>query len=81
MKMGAASGRSRQTSAPGYRLLEETRHIGQRADGNCPLSGRKRRRRKERNSVCRPIGQFLPQVTNLARRIKPRRKGSAKDER
>jgi hypothetical protein len=75
MKMGATNSRSRQTSTPGYRLLEETR-LWTTRDVISPLSkgGEKRRRRIVRSSVRRPIGQFLCQVTNLAGRRTPRGK-------
>jgi hypothetical protein len=44
-------------------------------DVSSPYPGRVENRGGEKwNSVCRPIGQFLLQVTSLARHIKPRRK-------
>ena len=53
MKMGATSSRSRQTSAPGYRLLEETRLCATR-DVNNPLHRGRERRRRIWSSACLP---------------------------
>jgi len=67
--MGATSSRSRQTSAPGYRLQKETR-LWITRDVSSPLSKGEKKGGEEYDvvPVC-PIGQFLCQVTNLAGRL------------
>jgi hypothetical protein len=53
MMMGATNSRSRQTSAPGYRLHKETRPWATR-DVNNPLPEGGERRKRLWNSVCLP---------------------------